>query len=464
MTNKLLANIGIESLNSMQSVSVQAALNGKSLEILSPTGSGKTLAYLLPAIQTVNTSTDALQVFVLLPTRELAQQSEDVLVRMKTDLRSEKLYGGRPTMEEHRRLKAVKPHIVFCTPGRLLDHIDKGNLLPAGCKLFVIDEFDKCLELGFREQMARIASHFSSVPQVVLTSATRSDETSAYLKHFRAIRLQGEAEVIDFLEDDDLISQRIRMYLVPSPVKDKLETLSRLLSRFQQSPEAYNAAPSQTRAVVFVAHRESAERVGRALTSQGFDAIVYHGGMPQEKRERALYLFRAGACNVLVSTDIASRGLDIPEVGAVIHYHPPRDGASLVHRSGRTARWDALGTAFFIVGPEEEFPSQGITEHVPAEIFETLSDINDVPVRPVKSDMAVLYIGRGKRDKISKGDIVGFFCKKGGLQASDLGRIDVFLHCAYVAVRSHCLRGLLTAISGEKLKGQKVLIETCKRG
>lgn len=449
-------------LNAMQNLSVEYAFSGKSIEILSPTGSGKTLAYLLTAIHIANPEHDTLQVVVLQPTRELAAQSEDVLVRLKTPLRAERLYGGRPAMDEHRRLVSVKPHIVFTTPGRLIDHIEKGNLEPASCKLFVIDEFDKCLELGFSEQMSRIASYFSAVPQIILTSATRSDDSVAYLSRFRAVRLQGGAQIVDFIPDQSVMADRIKLCLVPSPVKDKLETLARLLSSFQHNTSEYVNDDKQTRAVVFVAHRESAERVGKYLISQGFDAIVYHGGMPQDRRERALYLFRAGASNVLISTDIAARGLDVPEIGAVIHYHPPRDSSALVHRSGRTARWDAVGTSFFIVGPDEVFPSDEVVIQIPADTFETLDDINDYPIRPVRSDMSVLYIGRGKRDKISKGDIVGFMCKKGGLRATDLGRIDVFPLCAYVAVRTRCLRSLLSAISGEKLKGQKILIEPCR--
>lgn len=445
----LLDALGITALNAMQRAAYATASAGTSLALLSPTGSGKTLAYLLPAISRM-TGTQMAELVVVQPSRELAVQSEEVLRRCKTPLRSQCLYGGRPTMEEHRRLREVCPHAVFATPGRLLDHLDKGNLRAETCRLLVVDEYDKCLELGFRDEMARIATAYAAVPQVMLTSATNAQDATAWLQGFRAVqRADAPLTTLDFLTANTPAEQQVRAHRVPSPEKDKLSTLTHLLSHIDAH------AQHNVQSIVFVSHRTAAERVGAYLQTHKFAATVYHGGMAQEQRERALYLFRAGARSVLVSTDLASRGLDIPAVGAVIHYHLPLDEAARIHRSGRTARWDQTGDVYYIVGPEEDWPE---------DLTHDTIDPAQTPVRPSRPAMAVIYIGRGKRDKISRGDIVGFLCKTGGLRGDDIGRIDLWEHHACVAVRHDACRALLQRVAGEKIKGQKTLIEPLRHG
>ena len=409
-TTELLKPLGIAALNPMQQSALEVIGGGRHVLLLSPAGTGKTLAFLIPLTLQLDAERDQLQALVICPTRELAQQNEAVFRSMKTPLRSISLYGGRPTMDEHRRLREIKPQIVFATPGRLLDHVQKGNVETQFATRLFIDEYDKCLELGFQAEMAALLEAFSRVRQYVLTSATTAIDVPAFIDE--------AGSRLDFLPESK--DQRTTTLLVPSPDKDKLDTLARLLSYVKGAP-----------AIVFVAHRESTERIGRYLREQGFIAQIYHGGMEQDDRERSLYKFRAGSSNVLVATDLAARGLDIPEVRVVVHYHLPLNAD--------------------IKGPAETLPD---FIHADGEVC-----VDDQPIAAQRPVWTSLYIGRGKKDKLSKMDIVGFLCKKGGLKANDIGRIDVVDHHAYVAVSTARLKTVLQRISGEKIKNMKTLIE-----
>ena len=441
--NDVLSHLGIVSLNEMQVAMGEHCATGSNIILLSPTGSGKTLAYLLPVVQKIDVTKDFLQAVVVVPSRELAIQSEEVLKKMKLGVRSLSLYGGRPAMEENRKIKEVKPHMVFATPGRLLDHLSKDNLLGGGVSLLVVDEFDKCLELGFLEDMQRIAAAFTFTKQCLLTSATDMAELPDFISRIGVGRKQG-ATKLDFLHTSESLEARLQISVVRSPRKDKLETLGKLLSHVHGDPS-----------IVFVAHRESVDRIYNYLHSCGFSVVAYHGGMDQELRERALYKFRSGCVNVMVSTDLAARGLDIPEVKAIVHYHLPLTEETFIHRSGRTARWDAIGEAFLMVGPEEQVPE---FVKVDSEL-----DVESENVFPVSPRWTTLYIGRGKKDKLSKMDVVGFLCKKGGLKADEIGRIDVGPHHVYVAVLSQRMKALNRNVAGEKIKGMKTLIEEMRK-
>lgn len=430
------SNINNIILTPMQEAAGSAIAESKNVVLLSPTGSGKTLAFLLPLIDKVKQG-GGVQAVIVVPSRELALQIETVFkdtVRAKLlELRGMALYGGRPAMDEHRVLRETKPEVLFATPGRLLDHIGKENVEVQTTRLLVIDEYDKCLELGFREEMDNIAQAFARCPQVVLTSATETDETARIME-------RRDFETLNF-SDADALRNRLEMNVVPSPEKDKLDTLARLLSHI-----------GAEQSMVFVAHRESAERICKFLAKERFAAVMYHGGMEQDRRERALYRFRSGAANILVSTDLAARGLDIPTVRHIVHYHLPLDEATFTHRTGRTARWEDTGTAYLIVGPEEK-----IADFFPNDA-KRLS-VDDARIHPRQPQWTLFYIGRGKKDKLSRADILGFLCKKGGLSAKQIGRIDLAPHASYVAVERNAVKQLLQQIAGEKIKGMRTIIE-----
>ena len=432
-----LSRLGISVLNAMQQDTLQTVRKGDSVVLLSPTGSGKTLAYLLPLLQKLDAKNDTLQALIIVPSRELAIQTVDVARRICSELRVAACYGGRPAMEEHQQIRGLRPHLVAATPGRLLDHLQKGNLLPDNVKTLVIDEFDKSLELGFREQMQGIITLLPSLQQRILLSATDTDEIPAFVGSKDYVRL-------DFLDGEK--DERISIRLVKSPEKDKLQTLYRLLCTL-----------GTQKSLVFVGYRESVERVGKFLEQQGIMADIFHGGMEQRDRERALYRFMNSSANVLVSTDLASRGLDITAVDNIIHYHLPSSEEACTHRNGRTARWDMQGSAYFILGPEEHLPDY---LSLPPTLSKEEGAWVTLPAKvppPAKPLWVTLYIGKGKKDKISRGDIVGFLTKQGGLDSSQIGRIDVLPNWAYVAVERASASGLLSRIKGLKIKGQKTI-------
>ena len=435
--DEILRRLGIDSLSGMQLGMKDAMLGGADdIVLLSPTGTGKTLAYLLPLVGMLDALSDEVQAVVIVPGRELALQSHEVFRSMACGLRSMCLYGGRPAMDEHRELRRVMPQVVFVTPGRLVDHLEKGNIAASAVRYVVIDEFDKCLKMGFATEMSRAMELLGAVRRRFLLSATDAAEIPSFVNIGRAVRL-------DYLDGGD-VQGRIGQYVVKSPDKDKLDTLAALLCSFGDAST-----------IVFLNYRDSVERASSFLKDKGFVVSSFHGGMEQKEREAAVYKFANGSANVLVATDLASRGLDMPGVDNIVHYHLPVGEDEYVHRVGRTARWDARGRAFFLLAPDEELPA-----YVPGspEVY-TVPDGGQVPPRP---RMVTLYIGKGKKDKVSRGDVLGFLCKTGGLDGKDIGRIDIKERWAYVAVDSGKWQDAVRCASGAKLKGIKTVIELVK--
>lgn len=416
---------------------MNAILHGnQDVVVLSPTGSGKTLAYLLPVSQLVDAADDEPQAIVVTPGRELALQSATVLKNMGSGLRAMACYGGRAAMDEHRMMKQVRPQIIFGTPGRLNDHLDKGNFSPYHIKYLIIDEFDKCLEMGFQDEMSRLIKKLPGLRRHFLLSATEAEEIPRFVH-------MGRVDKIDYRMDEEQVPDRVHIYKVESPVKDKLESLGLLLRSLGDQST-----------IVFLNYRDSVERTNKYLVDQGFSTSFFHGGLEQKEREASLYRFSNGSANILVSTDLASRGLDIPDIDNIIHYHIPESEDGYIHRVGRTARWEAHGRAFFLLGPEEHIP-----EYVDSEVEDYEVPTADELPQPAKPRMATLYIGKGKKDKISKGDILGFLCKKGGLNSSEIGKIDVNDRYAYAAIVRTKLRSVLNNVKGEKIKGVKTIVE-----
>ena len=436
--NKVLDKLGISELNKMQQEAMNVILRkNDDVVILSPTGSGKTLAYLLPLIQKIDSQLPHVQMLVVVPGRELALQSQRVLKDMGTGLRSMALYGGRATMDEHRKMREVQPQVVFATPGRFNDHLLKENVSPLFIKYVVIDEFDKCLEMGFREEMSLLMGRLRHAEQTILLSATDAEEIPRFVR-------MGHTQRLDYLVKEEQVSERVLLYKVNSPTKDKLETLKQLLLDFGDEST-----------VVFLNYRDSVERTAAFLRECGFSISMFHGGLEQKHREDALYRFSNGSANVLVCTDLASRGLDIPDIQNIVHYHLPLGEDGYIHRVGRTARWDKSGKTFFVLNQEEQIPDYiegNVKDFIP-------SPLNDHPQLP---KMATLYIGKGKKDKISKGDVVGFLCKIGGLKSDEIGRIDVNDRYSYVAVKQKRLASVLRNVQGEKIKGLKTIFEEIK--
>lgn len=434
MENNILDNLGISELNDMQKKMSEAFLHsGSDIVLLSPTGTGKTLAYLLPLVASVDKANDNVQAVVVVPGRELALQSVNVLRAMKCGVRGYACYGGRQTMDEHREIRKLMPQIIFATPGRLNDHIDKDNISIAHVRTVVIDEFDKCLDMGFSGEMMSLMTKLRFASRHVLLSATAVDAIPQYVNI-------SNTRMIDYRTENNDLSDRIRIHVLRSVKKDKLDTLYACLCTIGSDS-----------AVVFVNYRDSVERVADYLCEKGFVVSAFHGGLDQKEREAALYKFSNGSANIMVCTDLASRGLDIDGIGHVIHYHLPETREACTHRNGRTARWDATGDVIFLLGPSETLP-----DYVISNDEMTLPDILPQPSKP---RMATIYIGKGKKDKISRGDILGLICKKGGVDKDNVGKIDVKERYAYVAVSTDVVKQLLQKLRNEKIKGVKTVFE-----
>ncbi|WP_321481160.1 DEAD/DEAH box helicase [uncultured Bacteroides sp.] len=432
-----LANLKIASLNLMQEASLARATEEGDVIILSPTGSGKTLAYLLPLLLMLNKEEKGLQALILVPSRELALQINTVFHDMNTSWKSVCCYGGHSISEEKKTIQGNSPAVVIGTPGRITDHLSKGNFNPDTIHTLVIDEFDKSLEFGFQDEMAEIITQLSSLKKRILLSATDAEEIPEFTG------LTNRVIKLDYLHTNENGESRLHLMQVLSSSRDKVNTLFSLLCTLGSDSS-----------IVFCNHREAVDRVSTLLKEKGLSNESFHGGMEQADRERALYKFRNGTCHILVSTDLAARGLDISEVEHVIHYHLPINEEAFTHRNGRTARWNASGKSYIILHGEEQLPAY-------VDDIETFNVPNN-PVRPPKPLWETLYIGKGKKDKLNKIDIVGFLYKKGKLTKEDIGRVDVKEHYAFVAIRRNKMKQLFMLIHNEKIKGMKTVIEEAK--
>ena len=431
-----LGRLGISLLNSMQLDALASSENNNEHIILSATGSGKTLAFLLPIIQAIDVQLKTTQALILVPSRELALQIEEVLKQMQTGFKTLACYGGhKREIEENSLVEA--PTVIIATAGRMADHIRRGNIKTGSIGFLVLDEFDKMLELGFVEEMEYIIKALPHIKKRTLTSATNNGSIPAFVAMENPVTL-------NYLTDTPLTAEVLRIHTVLSPDKDKLQTLLQFL-----------CYANDTTSIIFCNHRDAVERTSEFLNEEGIVNVFYHGGMEQRDREVALCKFRNGTANILVTTDLASRGLDIANIRNIVHYHLPLEEASFTHRNGRTARMGNTGNVYVIYSYEEKLPAY-ITET--AIVF-------DLPERmnlPDKPKWSTLFIDAGKKDKISKSDIVGFLSQKGDLKKDDLGLIEVKDFFAFAAVRKSKAGNVLENIKEEKLKGRKIKIAIAK--
>lgn len=430
---QIKTRLGIEELNQMQRRMLAAGTEGRDLILLSPTGTGKTLAFILPVLKMLRPSTGRVQAVVIAPSRELVMQIAGVFQKIGAGMKTTPLYGGHKFEDEENSLKAGCD-IVVATPGRLLDHLKRRTFEALPTRILVLDEFDKSLELGFEEEMRKISNRLKNVSHMIMTSATRADVLPEFLKLNNPLTL-------DYLGENRNLRGRIRVHRVDTDSNDKLESLRVLIDNIWADGEAGE------RAIVFVNHRESAERVAAYLEKQGYPAVLYHGAMDQRDRESAVARFNSGSRPILVATDLAARGLDIREVKSVIHYHQPLSPEAYTHRNGRTARVEADGDVYVLIGPDES-----VKDYVGIDDTRWLDPEKTAGPAP---RVETLYIGAGKKEKLSKGDILGFLVKQCGLEPSQIGAIDVRDHYSLTAVRDADMAKLLAAAKAGKIKGSR---------
>jgi len=430
MIKKALENLGIAELNEMQNAAISAAKKSDVI-LLAPTGSGKTLGFLLPLLSVLDPNISQVQALIMVPSRELALQIEQVFKTMGTGFKINCCYGGHSTKIEKNNF-IQPPAVLVGTPGRIAHHIRLENFDTAKVQTLVLDEFDKALEFGFQDDMEYIIRQLPAVKKRILTSATKMDEIPRFTGVSNPLK-------IDFLRNKTNAPD-LQQKVVIAEAADKLEALFALICKIGTKAT-----------LVFCNHREAVDRISDMLWEMGLPNDIFHGGMEQEDRERALLKFRNGSHKILVTTDLASRGLDIPEIEYVIHYQLPHNEEAFVHRNGRTARMHAKGTSYLILAPDEKLPYLKQDPEV-----EVLPEKNVIP-KP--SEWATLYIAAGKKDKINKVDIVGLLLQKGQLAKEDLGLIEVLDHTSYAGVKRNKIEQVVKLVKAEKIKNKKVKIE-----
>jgi ATP-independent RNA helicase DbpA len=430
-----LNNLQIDALNAMQEAALTATQEKDNVLILSATGSGKTLAFLLPVLENLDIADKNTQALIVVPSRELALQIEQVFKKMGTGLKITCTYGGhKREIEENNLIQA--PALIVGTPGRIADHLRRENITAAAINTLVLDEFDKSLEEGFLEELEFIVSSLPNLKRRILTSATEAVDIPAFLNF-------SEPERLNFIVEGQK-AESLAIQSLQSKEKDKLDTLFRLLCYL-----------GNRSTIIFCNHRDAVERTSTLLTEKGITNTFYHGALEQRDREVALAKFRNGSINVLVTTDLASRGLDIPNIRYIIHYHLPTTEEIFTHRNGRTARMEASGTAILILNSEERLPAY---IQPPVEAITLPEEL----VLPEKPKWTTLYIAAGKKDKINKVDIVGFLSNRGELKKEDIGLIEVKDFFSFVAIRKSKASHTLQQIKEQKIKNKKVKIEVAK--
>ena len=434
-SNNLLLNLGFDQFNEMQIAAQEAILEENNVLLLSPTGSGKTVAFLVPIFEMLLPEIQSVQCLIIVPSRELGLQIEQVWKKMGTNYKVNICYGGHSIDTEIKNLSSP-PAVLIGTPGRIADHIERGTFRLDKIQTLILDEFDKSLQLGFHEEMSFIIGKLTNLNKRILVSATADIEIPRYTRVVNPM-------VLDFIKPEDSDSN-LSVKLVQSTEKDKVNTLFQLICGLKSEA-----------ALVFCNHRDAAERISETLNKKGIYATYYHGGMDQEERERALIQFRNGSMNYLITTDLAARGLDIPEMKHVIHYHLPLKEDEFTHRNGRTARMLASGTAY-VLFHESDKQMDFIDYKMP------VLDVKQNKNLPQPPKFQTVYISGGKKTKLNKFDIVGFFSQKGKLEKDDLGLIEVKDFVSFAAVKFNKVKDLLHNIKDEKMKGKKFKIEVAR--
>ncbi|MGB5928511.1 MAG: DEAD/DEAH box helicase [Cyclobacteriaceae bacterium] len=423
----ILAKLGIERLNPMQ-IEAQAAIASDSeVILLSPTGTGKTLAFLLPIIEALDPDCEEIQCAVIVPSRELAIQIEQVMREMGTGFKVNAVYGGRTGSKDRMEIKS-RPAVLIGTPGRVADHLRREAFSAKDIKTLVLDEFDKSLEIGFEGEMKDILKLLPSVDKKILTSATQGVRIPKFVQLRDPI-------TIDYLGQR---STQLQLKMVISPDKDKLDTLLALIAHV-----------GNRNGIIFCNYKDSIQRISDHLAEHNISHGTFYGGLEQTDRERALIKFRNGTHQLLLATDLAARGIDVPEIDFIIHYHLPLRSEEFTHRNGRTARMNSNGTAYVLLYEKENAPA--FIGKLPVEKLEKA----ELPEAP---QWSTLFISGGRKDKISKGDIAGLFLKQGKLANEALGVIELKNDCAFVSVKTAEINDLLPKVNNVKLKKKKVRV------
>ena len=422
---KILEKLSIENLNAMQEEAQETILSNPEIVLLSPTGTGKTVAFLLPIIAELDITCPEVQTLIVVPSRELAIQIEQVIREMGTGYKANAVYGGRAGSKDKVEIKH-RPAILIGTPGRIADHLRRENFSAEYIRTLVLDEFDKSLEIGFEAEMKDIISLLPNVLKKILTSATQEVE----IPKFVGLK---DPKYIDYLHQG---ASQLKIRTILASSKDKLGTLTDLLRHLGNQP-----------GIVFCNFKDTIQDVSDFLNESNIGHGLFYGGMEQKDRERALIKFRNGTHRLIVATDLAARGIDVPEIKFIIHFQLPPKEHEFTHRNGRTARMFNDGTAYVLKGQHENLPD--FIKNAEVEVLKEASN-------PPSSPWQTLFVSGGRKDKISKGDIAGLFMKQGKLGNEQIGTIEIKQDCAFVGVHASEVNQLIKLVDNSKLKNKKV--------
>lgn len=424
----ILQKLNIPVLNPMQQEAIPLIESNPNTIILSPTGTGKTLAFSLPLLNILDPENDEVQALILVPSRELAIQIEQVIRSMGSGYKVNAVYGGRPVSKDKIEIKH-NPAILIGTPGRILDHFKSERFSKKTIQTLILDEFDKSLEVGFEEEMKAIIQLLPNLKKRVLTSATKGVSIPGF------VRLD-KPKVVNYLNVNTL--SKLTIKTVVSPEENKLKTLLNLIQHIGNEP-----------GIVFCNLKNTISEVSSFLKRHHISHACFSGDLEQKERERSLIKFRNGTIQLLIATDLAARGIDIPEMKFIIHFELPRHEEEFIHRNGRTARVNSKGTAYVLRWEREYLPA----------FIKDVKGVNISEKSKLKPQYwETLFVSGGRKDKISKGDIAGLFFKEGGLNKDQLGNIELKPDCAFVAVPLDLADELAEKLNNSRLKKKKVRI------
>ena len=441
-----LQQLGYLEMTPIQAASLPPALAGKDLIAQAKTGSGKTAAFALALLAKLNPRWFAVQAMVLCPTRELADQvTTEIrrLARAEENIKVVTLCGGIALRGQRASLEHGA-HIVVGTPGRIMDHLERGYLTLEGMNTLVLDEADRMLDMGFFDDIATVAKQCPKERQTLLFSATYPEGIEKLAKQFmrEPIQIQVEAPAAE-----NLIAQRF--YEVTRA--NRLETVALLLNHFR---------PIST--LAFCNTKQQCKDLVTYLQEQGFNALALYGELEQRERDQVLAQFANRSCSVLVATDVASRGLDITQLEAVINVDITPDPEVHVHRIGRTGRAGESGLALSLasmhemgfVGKIEQYQNQPSTWH-------KLDELTPTGKGPLQPPMATLQILGGRKEKVRAGDVLGALTGAEGGPAytrEQIGKIQVTEFCTFVAVQRSLANAACAKLNAGKIKGKSVKV------
>ena len=442
---EVVKELGFEKLTPIQAASIPLLLEGKDLVGQSKTGSGKTAAFGLPILEQIQLEPRDVQALILCPTRELCTQVARELRKLGRRLPGLQiliLCGGLPGRPQADALRKGA-QIVVGTPGRVLDHIRRRNLTLGYVKTLVLDEADRMLDMGFEEEMSVIMDEAPRTRQTIFFSATFPQEiekmSAMYQTNPEHVKIEKQKEE----------KPSIEQFVYDAELEEKYTTLVRVLK--------HHRADST---IVFCNQKATAGELAASLTKEGISCGAIHGDLEQDERDKVLALFRNGSRRLLLATDVAARGLDIPDLDLVINFDLPHDLDSYIHRIGRTGRAGKTGTAVSIATARERMRLYDFGKETGVMVQQgELSKASFASGANIAAEMQTLWISGGRKEKVRPTDILGALTgEAGGLKGTSVGKIEIHDHYAYVAVERTLAKSVVQKLQGAKIKGRKFLV------